>query len=114
MHLTTISSVCSQSRPDVRPRIWANLSDKTDPQPLPNRPETDGQPSITRPKIAKGRQRSAVANGTRLIAHADKNSAEYRQYRDIVLDLVGHLGGDATVTQRAVIEEAAGLIVWCR
>ena len=58
--------------------------------------------------------RSAVANGKRLIANADTHSREYREYRDIVVDLIDHLGSDATVVQRAIAEEAAGLVVWCR
>jgi hypothetical protein len=64
------------------------------------------------PKAASSR--SAVGNGKRLIAGVDKTSAEYRQYRDIVSDLIEHLGSDATAVQRALCEETAGLIVWCR
>lgn len=80
-----------------------------DTEPAPKLPRN---PGLRRPKAAASR--SAVANGTRLIAGVDKNSAEYRQYRDVVIDLVEHLGSDATVVQRAICEEAAGLIVWCR
>ena len=75
-------------------------------------PKTRTKRGLTAPKAAASR--SAVANGRTLIAGIDKNSAEYRQYRDVVIDLVDHLGSDATVVQRAICEEAAGLIVWCR
>jgi hypothetical protein len=60
------------------------------------------------------RCRSAVANGKRLIAGVDKNTREYREYRDVVADLVEHMGSAPTAVQRAIIEEAAGLVVWCR
>src|SRR5262245_15097865 len=42
------------------------------------------------------------------------HSREYREYRDAVADLVEHLGSNPTAVQRAIVEEAAGLIVWCR
>jgi glucuronate isomerase len=71
-----------------------------------------GQPTPKRP--ADARQRSAVANGQTLLAGADKNSAEYREYRDVVCDLVEHMGDNVTAVQRAIAEEAAGHIVWCR
>jgi hypothetical protein len=38
----------------------------------------------------------------------------YREYCDAVSDLVQHLGGEPTVVELAIAEEAAGLIVWCR
>src|SRR5262245_33459283 len=83
----------------------SDLSAETAAKPASN-------PRPTKPKAASSR--SAVANGKRLIAGADKNSAEYRQYRDVVVDLLDHLGDNPTVVQRAICEEAAGLIVWCR
>jgi hypothetical protein len=58
--------------------------------------------------------RSRVGNGKALMAGADLRSADYREYRDIVADLVSHLGGDPSATQSAIIEEAAGLVFWCR
>jgi hypothetical protein len=58
--------------------------------------------------------RSRVGNGKELIAGADGNSAEYREYQDLVDDFTSHLGGNPTITQAALIEEAAGLIYWCR
>jgi len=58
--------------------------------------------------------RSRVGNGKSLMAGADLRSADYREYRDIVADLVSHLGGDPSATQSAIIEEAAGLVFWCR
>jgi hypothetical protein len=62
--------------------------------------------SATRPPTL----RSRVGNGKTLIAGADLNSAEYREYRDIVADLVAHVGGEPTATQQAVIEELADLL----
>jgi hypothetical protein len=59
-------------------------------------------------------RRSRVGNGVTLITGADKNSAEYREYRDVVADLAEHMGSAPTAVQRAIIEEAAGLVVWCR
>lgn len=58
--------------------------------------------------------RSRVGNGKALMAGADLRSADYREFRDIVSDLVSHLGGDPSATQAAIIEEAAGLVFWCR
>lgn len=58
--------------------------------------------------------RSRVGNGKALMAGADLRSADYREFRDIVSDLVAHLGGDPSATQSAIIEEAAGLVYWCR
>ena len=58
--------------------------------------------------------RSRVGNGKVLIAGIDTHTREYREYRDVVADLVEHMGSAPTAVQRAIIEEAAGLIVWCR
>jgi len=58
--------------------------------------------------------RSKVGNGKVLIAGIGTHTREYREYRDAVADLVEHLGSDPTAVQRAIIEEAAGLVVWCR
>jgi hypothetical protein len=82
-------------------------------QPKSNPGASQEHPKSRRRATGKIVRRSAVANGQRLIAGASKNSAEYRQYADVVSDLVDHLG-DATVVQRAICEEAAGLVVWCR
>ncbi|HEY6676326.1 MAG TPA: hypothetical protein VIZ87_06025 [Terrimicrobium sp.] len=49
-----------------------------------------------------------------LLSGIDPHTLAYREYRDAVADLVEHLGSDPTAVQRAIIEEAAGLIVWCR
>ena len=58
--------------------------------------------------------RSRVGNGKMLLSGVDTHSVEYREYRDIVSDLVEHLGSNPSVVQRAIAEEAAGLVVWCR
>jgi hypothetical protein len=58
--------------------------------------------------------RSRVANGKTLINGADKRRAPYREYRDLVSDLADQIGGKPTPIEFAAIEEAAGLIVWCR
>jgi hypothetical protein len=49
-----------------------------------------------------------------LLSGVDTHSVEYREFRDIVSDLVEHLGSNPSVVQRAIAEEAAGLVVWCR
>ena len=58
--------------------------------------------------------RSRVGNGKELLAGIDRRSLAYREYCDVVSDLVQHLGGEPTVAETAIAEEAAGLIVWCR
>jgi hypothetical protein len=58
--------------------------------------------------------RSRVGNGKALLAGIDQRSLAYREYQDTVADLVHHLGNLPTVTEQAMVEEAAGLIVWCR
>lgn len=58
--------------------------------------------------------RSRVGNGKALLAGIDQRSLAYREYQDTVADLVSHMGGEPTPVQLAIIEEAAGLIVWCR
>jgi hypothetical protein len=58
--------------------------------------------------------RSRVGNGKILLAGIDTHTAAYREYRDVVSDLVEHLGSTPSVVQRAICEEAAGLVVWCR
>jgi hypothetical protein len=62
----------------------------------------------------KPEARSRVGNGKTLLAGIDTHSREYREYRDCVADLVEHMGSEPTAVQRAIIEEAAGLVVWCR
>jgi len=58
--------------------------------------------------------RSRVGNGKTLMAGIDQRSLPYREYQDAVAELVHHMGNDPTATELAMIEEAAGLIVWCR
>lgn len=58
--------------------------------------------------------RSRVGNGKTLLAGIDQRSLPYREYQDTVADLVAHMGNTPTAAEEAMIEEAAGLIVWCR
>jgi hypothetical protein len=58
--------------------------------------------------------RSRVGNGKALLSGIDQRSLAYREYQDTVADLVSHMGGEPTDVQQAIIEEAAGLIVWQR
>jgi hypothetical protein len=48
------------------------------------------------------------------MAGIDQRSLPYREYQDSVADLVSHMGETPTAAQQALIEEASGLIVWCR
>jgi hypothetical protein len=64
--------------------------------------------------VRKPTARSRVGNGKALLAGIDQRSSIYREFQDCVADMVAHLGNDATVTEQAMIEEAAGLVVWCR
>ncbi len=58
--------------------------------------------------------RSRVGNGKALLAGIDQRSLPYREYQDTVADLVAHLGNAPTAAEEVLIEEAAGLVVWCR
>jgi hypothetical protein len=58
--------------------------------------------------------RSRVGNGKALLSGVDQRSLAYREFQDTVADLVSHMGGGPTDVQQAIIEEAAGLIVWQR
>ena len=49
-----------------------------------------------------------------LLSGIDTHSRLYLEYRDIVADLADHLGSAPTAVQRAIIEEASGLVIWCR
>ena len=71
-------------------------------------------PSRRADRKVKPAARSRVGNGKVLLSGIDPHTLAYREYRDAVADLVEHLGSDPTAVQRAIIEEAAGLIVWCR
>jgi hypothetical protein len=75
------------------------------------------------PKPAKGRSaarikrptfRSKTGNGKMLLAGIDQRTLPYREFQDIVADLTCHMGTDPSAVQQAMIEEAAGLILWCR
>ena len=43
----------------------------------------------------------------------DPRSAIYREFGDVAADLAQHMGGDPSAVERALLEEAAGLIPWC-
>jgi hypothetical protein len=58
--------------------------------------------------------RSRVGNGKMLMAGMDLRSAIYREFQDCCADLASHMGGDPTAVEAALIEESAGLILWCR
>ncbi len=77
----------------------------------------EAEPKATRRQAAARRQpyaRSRVGNGKALIAGIDQRSLPYREYQDTVADLVHHLGNAPTAAEGALVEEVAGLIVWCR
>ena len=60
--------------------------------------------------------RSAIANGSRLfLENVDGRSAEARRFRDVLGDLVQHLGGAdvATEPQKHLARRAAALATWC-
>jgi hypothetical protein len=73
-------------------------------------PEAPNRKLATR----KPEARSKVGNGKTLLAGIDQRTIGYRQFQDAVADLVAHMGGEPTAVELAIIEEAAGLIVWCR
>jgi hypothetical protein len=81
----------------------------------PSAIEAETKPS-KRQAVARKQQfaRSRVGNGKALMAGIDQRSLPYREYQDTVADLCSHMGGEPTAVEQAIIEEAAGLIVWCR
>jgi hypothetical protein len=58
--------------------------------------------------------RSRIGNGKALLRGVDTHSASYREYKTIVFDLLRHMGTDPSVVERALAEEAASIIFWCR
>ena len=77
----------------------------------------DAAPKPAKRKAAARKQsyaRSRTGNGKCLLAGVDQRSLAYREYQDMVADLTSHMGGEPTAVQQAIVEEAAGLIVWCR
>jgi hypothetical protein len=60
--------------------------------------------------------RSRVGNGKALLSQVDLRGVAYREYCDVAADLAAHMGGADRVTavERAILEEASGMIVWCR
>lgn len=59
------------------------------------------------------RPSSRVGKRKVLLSGIDTHARSYLEYRDVVADLADHLG-TPSVVQLAIVEEAAGLIVWCR
>jgi len=60
------------------------------------------------------RARSRVGNGKALLSKVDLRGVAYREFCDIASDLAVHMGGDVSVVEQSILEEAAGMIVWCR
>jgi hypothetical protein len=82
---------------------------------------TDGEekdveqgPSRAASRRKKPQARSRIGTGSTLLVGIDQRSGQYREYQDAVADLVHHLGSDPSATEMAMVEECAGLIVWCR
>lgn len=59
------------------------------------------------------RIRSAVSNGTRLLAGVDGRSATARRFRDLVAELTAEVGGadDLSAAERSAIRQAAALML---
>jgi hypothetical protein len=59
------------------------------------------------------RQRSAVTNGTRILAAGDERSPWVRRLRDLVELHIGDLGGEGNISEaeRAIVRRAGVLIV---
>lgn len=60
--------------------------------------------------------RSRVANGADLfVVPTDGRTREARRYRDLMADLIEHLGGEDAMseTRRHLARRAAALILWC-
>jgi hypothetical protein len=79
------------------------------------RRETSGLKRVPRRPITVGTaaQRSAVANGSRLLDGLDGRSAPARRYRDIAVAIATDLGGYDSLTeaQLQLVRSAAGLTV---
>lgn len=83
---------------------------------------TGGSEPVQRSKAGKRRAldpkmpraRSRVGNGKALLSKIDLRGVAYREFCDIASDLAAHMGGDVTVVEQAILEETAGMVVWCR
>jgi hypothetical protein len=60
--------------------------------------------------------RSRVGNGKGLLSQVDLRGSTYREYCDVCADLAQHMGGadQVTAVERILIQEVAGMVVWCR
>ena len=61
------------------------------------------------PSIRPARVRSAVSNGTRLLAGVDGNSPQVRRYRDLIEALTADLGEPDSEAVRLQVRNAAAL-----
>jgi hypothetical protein len=84
--------------------MTGNGSDDTDAKPPKRKASARKQPFA----------RSRYGNGKELLSGVDQRSLTYREYQDAVADLTSHMGGEPTTVQQAIIEQAAGLMVWQR
>jgi hypothetical protein len=71
---------------------------------------TQTSPPIAQPSPTA---RSAVSNGSRLLAGVDGRSAPARRFRDLMKEFTAELGGDAIMTEpmRALVRQAAAVTV---
>ena len=68
------------------------------------------RPALTRPKAQAGTRQGS---GAIALEGVDGRSWGARRYRELVADLVEHLGGEVTAPQEALIRRAGQLQVWC-
>ena len=66
-------------------------------------------PALRRPKPEAG---TRSGNGAITLEGVDGRSWGARRYRELVADLVDHLGGEVTAPQEAIVRRAAQLMVW--
>lgn len=53
--------------------------------------------------------RSAVSNGSRLLANVDGRTSSARRFRDLVAAFEGEIGGNLTAVERGLVRQAAAL-----
>ena len=61
----------------------------------------------------KGRSRVSNGSATFLDDQVDGRSRTARRYRDVLGDLVAHMGGDPSAAETLIARRAAALAVWC-
>jgi hypothetical protein len=62
----------------------------------------------------KAQGRSRVSNGaTVFLDEVDGRSVLARRYRDVVNQLVAHMGNDPSAAQAIIIKRASSIVVWC-